>query len=85
MAGKVNETLWHIIRVRPSTAKALRQFGEQLRSSFETGQGNVGPNERDVIPMDAIIVELLRREAEHTERSKKAQRRRKTTTNEIEA
>jgi len=84
MAGKVNETLWHIIRVRPLTAKALRQFGDRLRNSFENGQGSVGPNDRDTIPMDAIITELLRREQEHSERSKKAQKRRKTTTAEIE-
>jgi len=72
MSGKVNESLWRIVRLRPDTVTRLRVFEARVRAAREMGFTEVNPNEQDQISLDALICELLRRDEEHMERSLKA-------------
>lgn len=78
MAGKVNETLWRMVRLRPETVDRLRRLEKSIRTARERGKSRINPNEQDQISLDSLIGELLTRFEQHQERSRKAaQRRRK--------
>lgn len=77
MAGKVNESLWRICRLRPGTVEQLRTFEKKLRASYERGDHANGPDDQDRISIDALVGELLRRDREHERRSTEAWKRRR--------
>lgn len=74
MAGKVNESLWRIVRLRPGTVEELRRIEAKLRFSFENGRGGIGPDDLDRISIDAIVCELIRRYEEHLGRGQEARK-----------
>jgi len=76
MSGKVNETLWRMVRIRPETVYRLRDLEARIRKARENGFTEVNPDEMDRISIDALICELLRRDDEHRERSKASGKRR---------
>ena len=84
MAGKVNETLWRMTRLRPSTVDRLRVFEQRIRNAREMGETHVNPNEQDEISIDALVQELLRRDEEHVQRSRRSKVKRKKAEHGIE-
>jgi len=77
MAGKVNETLWRMVRLRPETVYRLRDLEIRIRRARENGFNEVNPDELDRISLDALVCELLRRDDEHRERSKSPGKKRR--------
>lgn len=74
MAGKTDESKWTMVRLRKETHAALREIGAMLQSRYEAGLGQVGDAERGSLSLDAIILELIRRDKDHRRRGKAARK-----------
>lgn len=85
MAGKVNETLWRMVRLRPATIERLRRFETIVRHAREYRDHPVNTDEQDRISLDTLINELFRRDEAHRRRSQESGKRRRKSKDQKES
>jgi hypothetical protein len=77
-------TAWIMVRLPRELHERLRRKGLQLLKGAEFRATQLDTGDRDLLTLHGVIAELLRRDDEHGERSRKARRRRRRSSPEPE-